>query len=92
MEVSPVKTEYTLFGARETNPLSLKVGETVPKEVRTPKLLGLTMQPHKVLSKHVLSMVAAANTRPMQLREVVSPEWDSEREKPGAFCLALVQA
>ncbi|KAG8340218.1 hypothetical protein TRVL_08952 [Trypanosoma vivax] len=41
MEVSAEKTEYTLFGARKTNPLSLKVGETVLKEVRTPKLLGL---------------------------------------------------
>ncbi|KAH8618493.1 putative Reverse transcriptase (RNA dependent DNA polymerase) [Trypanosoma vivax] len=47
MDVSAEKTEYTLFGARETNLLSLKVGETVLKEERTPKLLGLTMQPHK---------------------------------------------
>ncbi|KAH8603917.1 putative Reverse transcriptase (RNA dependent DNA polymerase) [Trypanosoma vivax] len=47
MEVSAEKTEYMLFVARETNLLSLKVGETALKEVRAPKLLGLTMQPHK---------------------------------------------
>ncbi|KAH8604300.1 hypothetical protein ERJ75_001734400 [Trypanosoma vivax] len=37
-------------------------------------------------------MKTAAGTRLMQLREVAPPEWDSEREKPRAFCLALVQA
>ncbi|KAH8610641.1 hypothetical protein ERJ75_001081400 [Trypanosoma vivax] len=92
MEVSAEKTEYTLFGARETNLLSLKVGETALKEERTPKLLGLTMQPHKGLSKHVMCMKAAANTRLLQLRAVASPEWGPDREKLRAFYLALVQA
>ncbi|CCD19515.1 reverse transcriptase (RNA-dependent DNA polymerase), partial [Trypanosoma vivax Y486] len=92
MDVSAVKTEYTLFGAREMNLLSLKVGETALKEERTPKLLGLTMQPHKGLSKHVMCMKAAPSTRPAQLRQVASPERDQEREKLRAFCLALVQA
>ncbi|KAH8606506.1 hypothetical protein ERJ75_001507900 [Trypanosoma vivax] len=92
MEASAKKAEHTLFGARGTNLLSLKVGETVPKEVGAPKLLGLTMQPHKGLSKHVLSMKAAAGTRLMQLREVASPEWGPEREKLRAFCVALVRA
>ncbi|CCD19305.1 hypothetical protein ERJ75_000432400 [Trypanosoma vivax] len=92
MEVSAEKTEYTLFGARETNLLSLKVGETVLKEMRTPKLLGLTMQPHKELSKHVTCMKAAANTRLMQLRAVAPPEWGPDREKMRAFYLALVPA
>ncbi|KAH8605668.1 putative Reverse transcriptase (RNA dependent DNA polymerase) [Trypanosoma vivax] len=93
MEVLAMKkTEYTLFGARETNLLSLKVGETEMKEERAPKLLGLTMQPHKVLSKHVLCMKAAANTRLLQLRAVASPEWCPEREKLRAFYLAQVQA
>ncbi|KAH8620290.1 putative Reverse transcriptase (RNA dependent DNA polymerase) [Trypanosoma vivax] len=64
MEVSAEKTEYTLFGARETSLLSLKVGETVLKEVRASKLLGLTMQPNNGLSRHALSVKAAANTRP----------------------------
>ncbi|KAG8339135.1 reverse transcriptase (RNA-dependent DNA polymerase) [Trypanosoma vivax] len=92
MEVSAEKTEYTLFGARETNLLSLKVGETVRKEERTPKLLGLTMQPHKGLSKHVLCMKAAASTRIMQLRAVASPERGPDRDKLRALYLALVQA
>ncbi|KAH8615462.1 putative Reverse transcriptase (RNA dependent DNA polymerase) [Trypanosoma vivax] len=92
MEVSAEKTEYTLFGARETNLLSLKVGETALKKVRTPKLLGLTIQPHKGLSKHVMCMKAAANTRLLQLRAVASPEWGPDREKLRAFYLALVQA
>ncbi|CCD20778.1 reverse transcriptase (RNA-dependent DNA polymerase), partial [Trypanosoma vivax Y486] len=92
MEVSAEKTEYTLFGAREANLLSLKVGETALKEERTPKLLGLTMQPHKGLSKHVRGMKAAANTRLLQLRAVASPEWGPDREKLRAFYLALVQA
>ncbi|CCD16992.1 unnamed protein product [Trypanosoma congolense IL3000] len=92
MEVSAEKTEYTLFGARETNLLSLKVGETVLKEVRTPKLLGLTMQPHKGLSKHVQGVKAAADARLLQLRAVASPEWGPDREKLRAFYLALVQA
>ncbi|KAH8604750.1 hypothetical protein ERJ75_001686500 [Trypanosoma vivax] len=92
MEVSAEKTEYTLFGARGTNLLSLKVGEAVLKEVRAPKPLGLTVQPHKGLSKHVLSVKAAAGTRLMQLRAVASPEWGPEREKLRAFCVALVQA
>ncbi|CCD15172.1 unnamed protein product [Trypanosoma congolense IL3000] len=92
MEVSVEKTEYTLFGARETNLLSLKVGETVLKEVRTPKLLGLTMQPHKGLSKHVQGAKAAADARLLQLRAVASPEWGPDREKLRAFYLALVQA
>ncbi|KAH8606531.1 hypothetical protein ERJ75_001504500 [Trypanosoma vivax] len=74
------------------NLLSLKVGEAVLKEVRAPKPLGLTVQPHKGLSKHVLSVKAAANTRLMQLGAVSSPEWGSEREKLRAFCVALVQA
>ncbi|KAH8619319.1 putative Reverse transcriptase (RNA dependent DNA polymerase) [Trypanosoma vivax] len=56
MEVSAEKTDHTLFGAREMNLLSLKVGETALKEERTPKLLGLTVQPHKGLSKHVMCM------------------------------------
>ncbi|KAH8617826.1 putative Reverse transcriptase (RNA dependent DNA polymerase) [Trypanosoma vivax] len=92
MELSAEKTEYTLFGSRETNLLSLKVGETTLKEERTPKLLGLTMQPHKGLSKHVMCMKAAANTRLLQLRAVASPEWGPDREKLRAFYLALVQA
>ncbi|CCD20584.1 hypothetical protein, conserved, partial [Trypanosoma vivax Y486] len=92
MEVSAEKTEYTLFGAREMNLLSLKVVETALKEERTPKLLGLTMQPHKGLSKHVVCVKAAANTRLLQLRAVAPPERDQEREKLRAFCLALVQA
>ncbi|CCD13168.1 unnamed protein product, partial [Trypanosoma congolense IL3000] len=92
MEVSAEKTEYMLFGARETNLLSPKVGETVLKEVRTPKLLGLTMQPHKGLSKHVQGVKAAADTRLLQLRAVASPEWGPDREKLRAFYLALVQA
>ncbi|KAG8344077.1 hypothetical protein TRVL_05093 [Trypanosoma vivax] len=92
MEVSAEKTEYTLFGARETNLLSLKVGETALKEERAPKLLGLTMQPHKGLSKHALCMKAAANTRPLQLRAVASPERGPDMEKLRAFYLALVQA
>ncbi|KAH8616471.1 hypothetical protein ERJ75_000475000 [Trypanosoma vivax] len=74
MEVSAVKTEHTLFGARETNLLSPKVGETVLKEVRAPKLLGLTMQPHKGLSKHALSVKAAADTRLMRVRAVATTE------------------
>ncbi|KAG8341050.1 hypothetical protein TRVL_08119 [Trypanosoma vivax] len=91
MEVSAEKTEHTLFGARETNRLSLEVGETVLKEVRTPKPLGLTMQPHKGLSKHAPSMKAAANTRLMQLRQVASPQLCPEREKLRAFYLSLAQ-
>ncbi|KAH8608554.1 hypothetical protein ERJ75_001297000 [Trypanosoma vivax] len=87
MEVSVEKTEYTLFCARGTNLLSLKVGEAVPKEVRAPKPLGLTVQPHKGLSKHVLSVKAAAGTRLMQLRAVASPQWGPEREKLRAFCV-----
>ncbi|KAH8611082.1 putative Reverse transcriptase (RNA dependent DNA polymerase) [Trypanosoma vivax] len=63
VEVSAEKTGYTLFGARDTNLLSLKVGETALKEERAPKLLALTMQPHKGLSKHVMCMKAEANTR-----------------------------
>ncbi|KAH8606637.1 hypothetical protein ERJ75_001494000 [Trypanosoma vivax] len=92
MEVSAEKPEYTLFGARETNLPSLKVGESVLKEERAPKLLGLTMQPHKGLSKHVLSMKAQASTRLLQLRAVASPEWGPDRERLRAFYLALVQA
>ncbi|KAH8616473.1 hypothetical protein ERJ75_000475800 [Trypanosoma vivax] len=91
MEVSAEKTEYTLFGARETNLLSLKVGETALKEERTPKTGGLTMQPHKGLSKHVPSMKAAANTRLLQLRAVVSPECVSDREKLRSFWLTLAR-
>ncbi|KAG8340517.1 hypothetical protein TRVL_08655 [Trypanosoma vivax] len=79
MEVSAEKTEHTLFGARETNLLSLEVGETVLKEERTPKPLGLTMQPHKGLTKHALSVKAAAGTRLMQLRAVASPEWGPQK-------------
>ncbi|CCD16009.1 unnamed protein product [Trypanosoma congolense IL3000] len=92
MEVSAEKTGYTLFAARETNLLSLKVGEAVLKKVRTPKLLGLTMQPHKGLSKHVEGAKAVADARLLQLRAVVSPEWGPEREKLRAFYRALVQA
>ncbi|KAG8339260.1 hypothetical protein TRVL_09910 [Trypanosoma vivax] len=92
MEVSAENAEYTLFSAWETNLLSLNVGEAVLKDERAPKLLGLTMQPHKVLSTHVMCMKAAANTRLMQLREVASPECGPDREKLRAFCLALVQA
>ncbi|KAH8617459.1 putative Reverse transcriptase (RNA dependent DNA polymerase) [Trypanosoma vivax] len=91
MEVSAEKTEHTLFGARETNLLSLKVGETALKEARKPKLLGLTMQPHKGPSVYVMCMKAAANTRLMQLRAVASLECGPEREKLRAFYLALVQ-
>ncbi|KAH8612678.1 hypothetical protein ERJ75_000864900 [Trypanosoma vivax] len=50
------------------------------------------MQAHKGLSKHGLSMKAAASTRLMQLRQVASPEWGPDREKLRAFCVALVQA
>ncbi|KAG8341484.1 hypothetical protein TRVL_07688 [Trypanosoma vivax] len=92
MEVSAEKTEYTLLGARETNLLSLKVGEAALKEVRTPKQLGLAMQPHKGLSKHAMTMKAADNTRTMQLMAVASPQWGADREKLRAFYLALVQA
>ncbi|KAH8603226.1 hypothetical protein ERJ75_001842600 [Trypanosoma vivax] len=92
MEVSAEKTEYTLFGARETNLLSLKVGETALKEERAPKTLGLTMQPHRGLSKRVMCTKVAANTRLLQLRAVASPEWSPDREKLRAFYLALVQA
>ncbi|KAH8620195.1 hypothetical protein ERJ75_000088600 [Trypanosoma vivax] len=92
MEVSAEKTEHTLFGARETNLLSLEVGETVLKEERTPKPLGLTMQPHKGLTKHALSVKAAAGTRPMQLMAVASPQLCPEREKLRAFYLSPVQA
>ncbi|KAH8611090.1 putative Reverse transcriptase (RNA dependent DNA polymerase) [Trypanosoma vivax] len=92
VEVSAEKTGYTLFGARDTNLLSLKVGETALKEERAPKLLALTMQPHKGLSKHVMCMKAEANTALLQLREVASPEWGPDREKLRAFYLALVQA
>ncbi|KAG8347991.1 putative Reverse transcriptase (RNA dependent DNA polymerase) [Trypanosoma vivax] len=92
MEVSAEKTRYTLFGARETNLLSLKIGEAVLKEERAPKLLGLTMQPHKGLSKHVMCMKAAPNTRLMQLRAMASPEWRPDREKLRALHLELVQA
>ncbi|SCU70140.1 RNase H, putative [Trypanosoma equiperdum] len=89
---SAEKAEYTLFGARDTNLLYLRIGETVLKEVYTPKLLGLTMQPHKGLSKHARSVKAAADTRLMQLRAVVSPEWGPDREKLRAFYLVLVRA
>ncbi|KAH8618167.1 putative Reverse transcriptase (RNA dependent DNA polymerase) [Trypanosoma vivax] len=92
VEVSAEKAEHTLFGARETNLLNLKIGEAVLKEERTPKPLGLTMQPHKGLSKHAPSMKATAGTRFTQLRAVVSPEWAPERGKLRAFHLALVQA
>ncbi|KAH8617212.1 putative Reverse transcriptase (RNA dependent DNA polymerase) [Trypanosoma vivax] len=92
MEVSAEKAEYKLFGVRETSLLTLKVGETALKEERTPKLLGLTMQPHKGLSKHVMCMKAAANTRLTQLRAVASPECGTDREKLRAFYLALGQA
>ncbi|KAH8608750.1 putative Reverse transcriptase (RNA dependent DNA polymerase) [Trypanosoma vivax] len=61
--MSKEKTKHTLFGARETNLLSLKVGEPVPKEERTPKLLGLTMQPRKWLSKRAFGIKEAASTR-----------------------------
>ncbi|KAG8343763.1 hypothetical protein TRVL_05415 [Trypanosoma vivax] len=60
MEVSAEKTERTLFGARKTNLLSLNVCETALKEERAPKLRGLTMQPHKGLSNHVMCMKEAA--------------------------------
>ncbi|KAG8341545.1 hypothetical protein TRVL_07627 [Trypanosoma vivax] len=68
------------------------LGETSPKEDRTPRLLGLTMHPHEWLSKHAPSMKGAAGTRLMQLRAVASPEWGPEREKLRAFYLALAQA
>ncbi|KAH8609116.1 putative Reverse transcriptase (RNA dependent DNA polymerase) [Trypanosoma vivax] len=92
MEVSAEKAEHTLAVSRETNLSSLKVGETALKEERTPRLLGLAMQPHKGLSKHVMCMKAAANTRLIQLRAVASPEWGPDREKPRVFYLAFVQA
>ncbi|KAH8609652.1 putative Reverse transcriptase (RNA dependent DNA polymerase) [Trypanosoma vivax] len=91
VEVSAEKTEYTAFGARETNLLSLKAGEGALKEERAPKLLGLTMQPRKGLSKHAPSMKAAANAWHMLLRAVASPEWGPEREKLRAVYLALLQ-
>ncbi|CCD18271.1 hypothetical protein, conserved in T. vivax [Trypanosoma vivax Y486] len=91
MEVSAEKTEYTPFGARETNLLRLIVEKTALKEERAPKLLGLTMQPRKGLSKHVLNVRPAANTQLMQLMAAASPEWDPEGEKLRPFCLALVQ-
>ncbi|KAH8616321.1 hypothetical protein ERJ75_000497900 [Trypanosoma vivax] len=92
MEVSAEKTEYTLFGARETNLLSMKVGETALKEECAPKLLGLHMQPRNGLSKHVMCMKAAANARLMRLRAVAPAERCPDREKMRAFYLALVQA
>ncbi|SCU64211.1 uncharacterized protein TEOVI_000554200 [Trypanosoma equiperdum] len=92
MEVSAEKTEYTLFGARDTNLLDVRIGETVLNEVRTPKLLGLTMQPHKGLSKHERSVMAATDTRLMQLRAVAFPEWGQERKMLLAFYLELVLA
>ncbi|KAG8339788.1 hypothetical protein TRVL_09385 [Trypanosoma vivax] len=91
MEVSAEKTEYTAFGARETNLLRLNVGETALKEAHTPKLLGLTMQPRKGLSAHGLRMKAEANTRLLQPRQVASPERGPDREQLRAFYLALVQ-
>ncbi|KAH8616858.1 putative Reverse transcriptase (RNA dependent DNA polymerase) [Trypanosoma vivax] len=92
VEVSSDKTEYTPLGARETNLLSLKVGETALKKVCAAKLRGATMQPHKGLSKHVLSVTEAVGTRLMQLRAVASPGWGPDREKLRAFCLALFRA
>ncbi|KAH8613034.1 hypothetical protein ERJ75_000834800 [Trypanosoma vivax] len=89
MEFSAGKTGHTPFGARETNLLSLKVGVTVLKEERAPEPDGPTMQPQKGLSKHALSMKAAASTRLMQLRAVASPECGPEREKLRALHLAL---
>ncbi|KAH8607732.1 hypothetical protein ERJ75_001381400 [Trypanosoma vivax] len=88
--VSAAKAEYTSFGARETNLLGLVVGEAVLKEVRAPKLPDLSVPPRKGLSKRVLRSKAATGTRLTQLRKVVSPEWGPEREKPRAFCFALV--
>ncbi|KAG8340037.1 hypothetical protein TRVL_09133 [Trypanosoma vivax] len=73
MVVSAEKAGHTLFGAREANLLSLKIGETALKEERVPKLIGLTMQPHKGLSKHLPSMKGPAITRLLQLRAVASP-------------------
>ncbi|KAH8603388.1 hypothetical protein ERJ75_001813700 [Trypanosoma vivax] len=92
MEVSAEKTQYTLSGARETNLLSLKAGETALNEERKTKPLGLNMQPRTGLSKHVMCMKASANTRLMQLRAVASPQCGPDREKLRAFHLALVQA
>ncbi|KAH8611642.1 hypothetical protein ERJ75_001020600 [Trypanosoma vivax] len=73
MEVSAGKIEHTLFGAREMNLLSLKVGEAALKEERAPKLLGLTVQPRKVLGKHVMGMKAVADMRLTHLMAVASP-------------------
>ncbi|CCD20346.1 reverse transcriptase (RNA-dependent DNA polymerase) [Trypanosoma vivax Y486] len=92
MEVSAERTEYTLFGVLEMKLLSLNVGGAVLKEERTPKLRGLTMQPHKGLTRHAMCMKEAASMRLMRLRAVVSPEWGPERGKLRAFYLALVQA
>ncbi|KAG8342841.1 hypothetical protein ERJ75_000092400 [Trypanosoma vivax] len=92
MEVSAEKTDHTLFGARGTDLLSLKVGETMLKEMCAPKLLGLTIQPHKWLSKHELSMRPGANTRLKQLRAVALPRCGPDREKLRPFYLALAQA
>ncbi|KAH8611667.1 hypothetical protein ERJ75_000935200 [Trypanosoma vivax] len=92
MEVSAAKTEHTLFGARKTSLLSLKVGETVLKEARAPRLFGLTMQPNKGLNKHALRMSAAAGSQLTQFSAVASPEWCPDREKLRAFYLVLVQA
>ncbi|KAG8339175.1 hypothetical protein TRVL_09997 [Trypanosoma vivax] len=91
MEVSAEKAEYTLFGTRQTNLSSLKVGDTVLREERVPKLLGLTVQPHKRSSKHALSIEEVADARPTEPRQVAPPEWGPEREKLRAFYLALVQ-
>ncbi|KAH8612579.1 hypothetical protein ERJ75_000869200 [Trypanosoma vivax] len=91
MEVSAEKTENTPFGARRANLLSMTVGEAARKNERTPKLLGLTVQPHKGLSKHAMSVKAAADTRLMQLMAAASPEWDPDSEKLRAFCFALVR-
>ncbi|SCU72739.1 Reverse transcriptase (RNA-dependent DNA polymerase), putative [Trypanosoma equiperdum] len=78
--LSAEKTECTLFGARDTNILNLRIGVTV-KEVHTPKLLSLTIQLHNGLRKHARSVKAAADTRLMQLREVASSDWGPDRER-----------
>ncbi|KAH8617524.1 hypothetical protein ERJ75_000364700 [Trypanosoma vivax] len=92
MEVYEGNTEHTLFGARGKDLMSLTVGEAALKEERAPKLLGLTMQPHKGLRKYVMCMEGAASKRLLQLRAVVSPECGPDRDKRRAFHLALAQA
>ncbi|CCD18575.1 hypothetical protein, conserved [Trypanosoma vivax Y486] len=92
MEVSAEKAEYTLFGPRQKSLLSPREGEAALKEGRAPKLLGLTVQPHKRSTKHALSIEEAAGTQLTQVRQAIAPpEGGTTRDELRAFCLALVQ-